>query len=634
MPAENLQFKAEVQQLLQMMIHSVYSNKDIFLRELVANAADAIDKARFEALKRPDLAQQWQIRISSDEANSTLTISDNGIGMTREEVVSDIGTIARSGTKAFLESLKAAQASGGSSSPELIGQFGVGFYSAFMVADKVELDTKKAGSDSPSTHWSSDGQASYSIGDGARTSQGTTITLHLKSEAKPYLDYWKVESIIKKYSDFIEHPIVMLKKLKKDDKETFEETTLNSMKAIWLRPESEVTEEEYKTFFSHLAHYGAEPFKRISFSAEGKSEFKALLFLPATMPPDFLFDRGTAKGVHLYVRRVFITDDCPGLLPSYLRFVKGVIDSSDLPLNISREMLQDNPHVTLINKNVTRRILGDLKSCMDKERESYEKFYKEFSRFLKDGAHSDFANKDKLQDLLLFETMKSPAGKLVSLKEYADAMPEGQKEIYCVSGESREALEASPHLELFKSKGFDVLYMTDPIDEWVVESLREYSGKKLKSVSKGKVELDEKTQKELDEKTEKAAAEHKGLLELIKAKLAGKVKDVRFSPRLTESACCLVSDEYDPSVVMQRVMKAMSKDAPDFKRILEVNPEHPLTAAMEKLFAKSPESPKLAEAVEMLFDQALIVEGSPLPDPALFAKRAASLMTLGIEKDI
>ena len=634
MKTENLQFKAEVQQLLQMMIHSVYSNKDIFLRELVANAADAIDKVRFESLRHPELAQHWQIRISADEANSTLTISDNGVGMTTEEVVSDIGTIARSGTKAFLESIKSAQEAGKSAAPELIGQFGVGFYSAFMVADKVELDTKKAGSDAPATQWSSDGQAAYTIAEGARTSQGTTITLHLKEEAKSYLDFWKVESIIKKYSDFIEHPIVMLKKVKKDDKESFEETTLNSMKAIWLRPENEVTEEEFKAFYAHLAHFGSEPFKRISFSAEGKSEFKALLFLPSTMPPDFLMNQGVTKGVHLYVRRVFITDDCPGLLPNYLRFVKGVIDSSDLPLNISREMLQDNPHLMLINKNVTRRVLSELKSCMDKEREAYEKFYKEFSRFIKDGVHSDFTNKDKLQDLLLFESMKSPAGKLVTLKEYVDAMPADQKEIYCISGESREALEASPHLELLKSKGYDVLFMTDPIDEWVVESIHEYADKKLKSVAKGKVELDEKSQKELDEKTAKAATEHKGLLELMKAKLSGKVKDVRFSPRLTESACCLVTDDYDPSVVMQRIMKAMNKDAPDFKRILEINPEHPLVNAMQKLFDKAPESVKLVEASEMLFDQALLVEGSPLPDPALFAKRAASLMALGLEKDI
>ncbi len=633
MPTESLQFKTEVQQLLHLMIHSVYSNKDIFLRELIANAADAIDKARFESQKRPELSQPWEIRLEADEKALTLKISDNGIGMTREEIVSDIGTIARSGTKAFIESFKAAKEAN-AAAPELIGQFGVGFYSAFMVADKVEIDSKKAGSDAPATRWESDGKADYTLSEGSRASQGTTITIHLKPEDKLYLDYWKLDSIVKKYSDFIEHPIRMSRTVKKDKEESVEDCTLNSMKAIWLRSESEVSEEEFKSFYEHLSHHGAEPFKRISFSAEGKSEFKALLFLPSSMPPDFLFQQTAGKGVHLYIKRVFISDDCPGLLPEYLRFVKGVIDSSDLPLNISREMLQDNPEILRINKNVTRRILTELKGVMDKDREAYEKFYKEFSRFVKEGVHSDFGNKEKLQDLLLFETMKGPKGKLVSLKEYVDAMPAEQKEIYLISGDSRETVENSPHLELFRSKGFDVLLMCDPIDEWVVEALREYSGKHLKSASKGKIELDEKSQKELDEKAGKAGEAHKGLVELLKAKLSDRVKEVRFSSRLTESACCLVGDEYDPSVVMQRIMKAMNKQSPEIKRILELNPEHPLLSGLQRLFEKSPESPKLGEFAEMLYDQALLVEGSPVPDPALFAKRTASLMALSLEKDL
>jgi len=632
MPTENMQFKTEVQQLLQLMIHSVYSNKDIFLRELIANAADAIDKARFESLKRPELAQPWEIRLESDEKAMTLSVSDNGIGMTREEIVSDIGTIARSGTKAFIESFKAAKEAN-AAAPELIGQFGVGFYSAFMVADKVEIDSKKAGSDAPATHWVSDGKAEYAISEGKRASQGTTITLHLKAEDKIYLDYWKLDSIVKRYSDFIEHPIKMRRTVKKEKEESVEDNTLNSMKAIWLRPDSEVSEDEYKSFYERLSHHGAEPFKRISFSAEGKSEFKALLFMPSTMPPEFLFQQSAGKGVRLYIKRVFISDDCPGLVPDYLRFLKGVVDSSDLPLNISREMLQDNPEILRISKNVARRVLSELKSSMEKERESYEKFYKEFSRFLKEGVHSDFGNKDKLQDLLLFETMKGPKGKLVSLKEYVDAMPAGQKDVYFISGDARETLESSPHLELFKSKGYDVLLMSDPIDEWVVEAVREYSGKRLKSASKGKLELDEETQKSLDEKAGKAAEAHKGLVELVKKKLEDRVKEVRFSSRLTESACCLVGDEYDPSVVMQRIMKSMNKEAPQVKRILELNPDHPVLAGLQKLYDKSPESPKIAEFAEMLYDQALLVEGSPVPDPALFAKRTASLMALSLEKD-
>ena len=630
----NMQFKAEVQQLLQLMIHSVYSNKDIFIRELVANAADAIDKARFESLSKPEFAQKWEIRIDSDEKANTLTISDHGIGMDHDELVSDIGTIARSGTKAFIEAMKNAKKDGEDTpaGPELIGQFGVGFYSSFMVADRVDIITKKAGADK-AWKWSSDGKETYTIEEAQRDSQGTTIVMHMKEDAKSYLDYWKVSSIIKKYSDFIEYPVMMKHTVKKDDKETVEDSTLNSMKAIWLRPESEVTAEEFNSFYTHLSGQVGEPLKRISYSAEGTSEFKALLFLPARAPFDFQFGERRTNGLHLYVRRVFITDNCPGLLPDYLRFVSGVVDSSDLPLNISREMLQDNPQILKISKNLAKRIISELTKMLENDREKYEQFYKEFGRLIKEGVHMDFANREKLQNLLLFETMNGPRGKLVTLKEYRDAMPALQQEIYYITGDSRETLESSPHLEILRKENYDVLFMTDPIDEWVISEVGTYDGKKLKSVNKGDVKFDESIQKELEEKTRKAADENKPLVELIKKALGTKVKDVRFSSRLTESACCLVSDEYDPSAYMQRVLKAMDKNAPNVARILELNPEHPLVVAMKKLYEKSPDNAKLPEFSEMLYDQALLAEGSPIPDPLLFTRRTASLMTLGMEKE-
>ncbi len=631
----SMQFKAEVQQLLQLMIHSVYSNKDIFVRELVANAADAIDKARFESLSKPEFAQEWEIRIEADEKENTLTISDNGIGMNHDELVSDIGTIARSGTKAFIEAMKNAKDAEGNASaagPELIGQFGVGFYSSFMVADRVDILTRKAGSDK-AWKWSSDGREAFTIEEAQRDGQGTMIILHMKEDAKNYLDYWKISSIIKKYSDFIEYPIRMRHTVRKDDKETVEDSTLNSMKAIWLRPESEVTPEEFNSFYTHLSGQIGEPLKRISYSAEGTSEFKALLFLPARAPFDFQFGERRTNGLHLYVRRVFITDNCPGLLPDYLRFVSGVVDSSDLPLNISREMLQDNPQILKINKNLAKRIISELTKMLENDREKYEQFYKEFGRLIKEGVHMDFANREKLQNLLLFETMNGPKGKLVTLKEYRDAMPALQQEIYYITGDSRETLESSPHLEILRKENYDVLFMTDPIDEWVISEIGTYDGKKLKSVNKGDVKFDESIQKELEEKTKKAADENKPLVELIKKALGTKVKDVRFSSRLTESACCLVSDEYDPSAYMQRVLKAMDRNAPNVPRILELNPDHPLVVAMKKLHEKAPDNARLSEFSEMLYDQALLAEGSPIPDPLLFTKRTAALMTLGVEKE-
>ena len=635
---ENMRFQTEVRELLHMMIHSVYSNKDIFLRELIANAADAIDKARFLSLTKPELAQTWEIRITPDAKEGTLTISDNGIGMSREEVVENLGTIAHSGTKAFLEALEKNKKEGESAAnPELIGQFGVGFYASFMVADKVVVETRKAGTDK-SIRWESNGEEEFSLSEDAkRDTQGTSVTLYLKADDKQYLEPWRISSIVKKYSDFIEHPIKMLETSKdKDGKETVEDKTLNSQKAIWLRPESEVKPDEYNSFYNHISGEIGEPLVRINYNAEGASEFKSLLFIPAKQPWGFNMPGRTWNSLHLYIRRVFITDECKGLLPEYLRFISGVVDSSDLPLNISRETLQDNPQIVRINKALTKRILSELTKMLENEREKYVGFYKEFGRQIKEGAHADYPNKEKLQNLLLFETMNSKPGELKTLKEYVTNMPSEQKDIYFLTGESRQFLENSPHIETFKKAGYDVLFMSDPIDEWVLESIPEFEGKKMVSASKAKLETDSKVSKELEENAKKASEEQGGkdLIGKLKSLLENKVKDVKFSSVLTESASRLSGDDYDPSPYMQRIMKAIDKNAQDYKRILEINPSHPLIAALTKLVEKSPDSPKLAEYAEMLFDQALLAEGSPIPDPALFAKRAANLMTLGVEKEI
>ncbi|MBO4649554.1 MAG: molecular chaperone HtpG [Lentisphaeria bacterium] len=630
MGKDSLQFQTEVQQLLQLMINSVYSNKDIFVRELVANAADALDKARFESISRPELAQEWEIRIAADKEANTLTFIDNGIGMDRDELINNIGTIAKSGTKAFMEAMKQKNEAQ-SGDLELIGQFGVGFYSAFMAAERADIITKKAGTDQ-AWKWSSEGKDTYTIEEAERDGQGTTIILHLKEDAKSYLEYWTISSIIRKYSDFIEYPIRMKHTVKKDNKDVEEDSTLNTMKAIWLRPESEVKDEEYKSFYQHLGQYG-DPLKRIVYSAEGTSEFKALLFIPEHAPFDFQFGERRTNALQLYVRRVFITDNCPALLPDYLRFVSGVVDSSDLPLNLSREMLQDNPQVHKISVNLTKRILNELTKMLENDRERYERFYREFGRLIKEGVHTDYANREKLQNLLLFETMNNPKGKLVTLKEYRNAMPALQQDIYYLTGDNREALENCPHLEILRKQNYDVLFMTDPIDEFVVSGMPEYESKKFKSVNKGDVKFDESIQKDLEEKTKKAADANKSLIEAIKKALGDKVKDVTFSSRLTESACCLVGGDADPSAYMQRVLKAFNRDTPNVVRTLELNPDHPLVGAMKRLFEKSPDSPKLTEFSEMLYDQALLAEGSPLPDPLLFAKRTAALMTFSAEKE-
>jgi len=633
------QFQTEVQQLLDLVIHSLYSNKDIFLRELVSNGSDAIDKVRYEAHSNEALLEgnsDWKIKIIPDKAAGTLTIIDNGIGMGITEVEENIGTIARSGTKAFMEALKEAQSS---NNPELIGQFGVGFYSSFMIADRVTLTTRKAGSSTAACSWESTGDGTYTIEECEKATRGTEIVLHLKEEMKEYLDEWKIRSIIKKYSDYVQYPIVMditrTEPAKGVDGEVIEgggtidkttEETLNSMKAIWTRPKNDITDEEYEEFYKHISHDFEKPFRQIHYAAEGTSEFRALLYLPAHKPFD-LFSQDRKKGVHLYVKRVFISDNCEALLPDYLRFVKGVVDSSDLPLNVSREILQEDVQIKRIQKNLVSKTLSTLAEIKEKETDDYLKFWGEFGAVLKEGLHFDYGNKEKLQELVLFESTTTEAGKPTSLKDYVARMPEGQKEIYFITGTSRDMVAHSPHLEAFRSKGYEVLYLTDPVDEWVVQALTEYDGRKLKAVDRGDVELDSEDEKKAKEEKKKETQEqYKGVLELIQEKLAEEVKEVRLSSRLTESACCLVADEYGMNANMERIMKAMNQDVPKSKRILELNPNHPIMQTLGKMYDTDKADPKLADYCELLLDQALLTEGSTIKDPLKFTKLISELM--------
>jgi molecular chaperone HtpG len=632
-------FETEVQQLLDLVIHSLYSNKDIFLRELISNASDAIDKVRFESHSNMELLEgntDWKIKLVPDKTAGTLTISDNGIGMSMAEAEENIGTIARSGTRAFMENLKGKNVQ---DNPELIGQFGVGFYSSFMVADRVVLTTRTAGDKTAACRWESTGDGSYTIEDCDKETRGTDIILHLKEEMKEYLDEWKIRGIVKKYSDYVQYPIVMDITREEPTKgvdgkviegggtiEKTTEETLNSMKAIWTRSKSEITEEEYEEFYKHISHDYDKPFRTIHYSAEGVSEFKAIVYIPSHKPFD-LFMRDHKKGVHLYVKRVFITDNCEALLPDYLRFMKGVVDSSDLPLNVSREILQEDVQIKRIQKNLVGKILSTLTEVKDKTPDDYLKFYAEFGPVLKEGVHFDHANKDKLQDLLLFESSRTDAGKFVSLKEYVERMPEGQKEIYYITGISRSAVENSPHLEVFRKKEYEVLFMTDPVDEWVVQALTEYDGKHLKAVDRGDLELDsEEEKKEKEAKKEEAKKQYQGVLDFIKENLKDKVKEVRLSSRLTDSACCLVADEYGLNANMEKILKAMNQEVPESKRVLELNPDHPVMQVLTDIYEKDRENPRLVDYCGLLYDQALLTEGSPIPDPLRFTRLVAELM--------
>ena len=624
-------FKAEVKDLLNLVIHSLYSNRDIFLRELISNASDAIDKAQFTALSDKSVSApggKWQIRIAADEARKTLTLSDNGIGMSLEEVEENIGTIAKSGTKAFASMLKAQ---GAAAAPDLIGQFGVGFYSAFIVANRVELRSRKHGaSPATATLWSSSGEGSYAVESCLKDEPGTEITLFLKDDAAEFLEEWKLRKIVKQYSDFIAHPVVMaVEKYDesvevKDGEEppmALQDDTLNSMKAIWTRSKSEVKDEEYNEFYKHISHDFLDPLETIAYKAEGSIEFQSLLFVPGRAPFD-LYQNGDKKGVQLYVKRVFIMDECKALMPDYLRFVKGVVDSADLPLNVSREILQEDKILGKIQKNLVKKILDTLAATLANDREKYLKFWKEFGRVIKEGMHSDFANKEKIQDLLLWESTSASADKPTSLKEYVERLAEGQTEIYYISGPDRDACANSPVLEGFKKKGWEVLFFAEPIDEWVAQSLTEYGGKPVKNITKGDVKFDEAA----SEETKKATTESKDVLDAVRKALDADVKEVRFTSRLDESPACLVADEHAMSANMERLYRSMNQNMPVSKRILELNRDHAVVKNLLTLAAKDASAESFRERAEMLLDQALLAEGSPLKDPARFAKRVARLM--------
>ena len=614
---ETLGFQTEAKQMLHLMIHSMYTHKEVFIRELISNASDALDKLRFESVTSPEILgddKDLAIRIKLDKKAKTFTISDNGVGMTRQEVIDNIGTIARSGSRAFLEKMTGDQ----KADSNLIGEFGVGFYSAFMVAVRVKLVTKRAGSDEPAVVWESDGVGEYTIGETEKKSRGTEITVYLKEEEGTYAETWNVRSVIKRYSDFITFPIYL-----PDDKGKDE--VVNETKPLWKRPASELTEEQYELFYKHTLGAFDKPLLTIHKQAEGMLEYSYLLFVPEQGAFDlYLTER--KHGVKLYVKRVFIMDDCKELLPEYLRFVKGIVDSEDLPLNVSREMLQQNPVVERMKKALVGRILGVLKDTAEKEPEKYKTFWKQFGPVLKEGIHTDHENKDKLLELLRFQSsMGESADDLVSLKEYVGRMREGQKDIYYVSGENREIVQKSPHLEVFKDKGVEVLYLVDPIDEWIVNDIYNFDGKPLKSITRGDLDLGELGEDETRDR-KKSETKYKKLLERIKNILSDSVNEVRLTTRLKGSPCCLVTGEHDMGAHMQKIMKAMGQDAPDVKPILEVNPSHPIVANLQALYEKDANSEQLQEWVKLLFDQALVAEGRVPKDPVAYSQRVNGIL--------
>ncbi|MBO5823245.1 MAG: molecular chaperone HtpG, partial [Lentisphaeria bacterium] len=571
-------------------------------------------------------ARDWQIRLSIDKTAKTLTITDNGIGMTADEVAANIGTIAKSGTKEFIKAL--AEKENTADMPELIGQFGVGFYSAFMVASKVELNTKKSGSDAPAVCWRSTGEGSYELDSSDRTEAGTEIKLFLKDDAEIYLEDWKISEIVRKYSDFIAYPVIIpAKKVNEDKTETIEDRVLNSQKAIWLRKPSEITDEEYQSFYSHLSNYGGtEYLKAIHMSAEGASEFKALLFLPKQAPFNLLMPDIQKKGLQLYIKRMFITDECKELLPDYLRFVCGVVDSSDLPLNVSREILQQNPLLDKIRTAVTSKVISEAKKLLENNRADYEKFFTEFGKILKEGLHTDRVNCEKLKDIVLYESMNTEPGKYLTLKEYVDAMPESQKDIYFITGDKRSAVASSPALEYYRSKGYDVLFMTDPIDEWIMQSMFQYLKKSFKPVSKGDFE-----DKDSEDKVKTAETKYGKLVDFLKEALAEKASIVRFSGRLTESPCCLIVDNSALPPHMERLFKAMHQEVPESKRIFELNCDHPLIDAFNAKVESGEDKDMLKKYANALYNQALLLEGSPLDNPAEFASTITTLLSAALK---
>ncbi|OAK54439.1 molecular chaperone HtpG [Rhodococcoides kyotonense] len=638
MTTEQREFQAETRQLLDLMVHSIYSNKDSFLREIISNGSDALDKLRLESYRNKDLdvdVSDLHLELEIDKEARVLTIRDNGIGMTRDEVIDLIGTLAKSGTAEVRKKLK--EAKDAAASEELIGQFGIGFYSTFMVADKVTLLTRKAG-ESNATRWESDGAGTYEISDVHDAPQGTSVTLHLKpadeeDHLHDYASESKIKQLVKKYSDFIAWPIrIDVEKTVKateegaEDTTTIETQTINSQKALWTRPKDEVSEDEYKEFYKHVSHAWDEPLEVIPFKAEGTFEYQALLFIPSQAPFD-LFMREGKTGVHLYVKRVFIMDDCEELMPEYLRFVKGVVDAQDLSLNVSREILQQDRQIRAIRRRLTRKVLSTIKELQSENAEKYQTFWSQFGRALKEGLISDSDNRETLLQVSSFESTHSESG-LTTLAEYVDRMKDGQEQIYYMTGESRQQIESSPHMEAFKARGLEVLLLTDSVDEVWVGNVPDFDGKAFQSISKGEVDLDtEEEKKEAEAKREEQDKEFEELLKWMSETLSEDVKEVRLSSRLTTSPACVVGDEFSFSPQLEKMYKASGQFIPTSKRILELNPTHDLVTGLKKAREDRSDDPSLAETAELLYATALLAEGTELKDPAKFSRLLADRLT-------
>lgn len=622
---ETLGFQAEVQQLLHLMAHALYSNKEVFLRELISNASDACDKLRFEALSDEALYESdpdLKIQVEFDKEGGTLTVTDNGIGMSREEVIDNIGTIARSGTRRFIESLGADQAG----DANFIGQFGVGFYSSFIVADRVTLETRRAGlGEEHGVRWESDGQGSFSIETIEKSPRGTSVTLHLLDAEKELLEEWRLKSVITRYSDHIGLPVQM-EVTKHPEKEGDEPQkvveTINSASALWSRPKSEVTEDEYREFYKHVSHDFEDPLSWTHNRVEGKLEYTSLLYVPARAPFD-LWEREQRHGVKLYVQRVFILEDASKLMPRYLRFVRGVIDSNDLPLNISREMLQGSKVVDGIRSGSVKKILALLANLAENDKEKYQSFWDEFGAALKEGPGEDFSNRDEIAALLRFSSTHSDSKEqTLPLADYIGRMKEGQEKIYYIIADSFAAAKNSPHLEILRKRGIEVLLMGERVDEWLMAHLTEYDGKSFQSVAKGSLDLKDVGSEEEPDKKEEVEKEFADLVKRVKDALGERVKEVRVSHRLTDSPACLVVDEQAMSQHLERILKQAGQEVPSTEPILEINPQHPLIGRLER----EENGEKFADWSAVLLDQAVLAEGGQLEDPATFVKRLNALL--------
>lgn len=614
--AQTLEFQTEVKQLLHLMIHALYSNKEIFLRELVSNASDAIDKARFESLTQIDLLggdQSFKIKISFDKEAKVLRIEDNGVGMSREELIANIGTIASSGTRKFLQQLQDDKKKDFS----LIGQFGVGFYSVFMVADKVTLTTKRLGATGPALRWQSTGEGNYTLEEVEKEGRGTVIELHLKEDEKEFLEEWKVRQIVRKYSEYIAHPIALIT-TDEQSKEAKEEI-LNDKAPIWRRSKSEITQEQYHEFYKHISFDQEDPLAYSHNQVEGQIEYSSLLYIPAKAPFD-LFHPEKHNGLSLYVRRVFIMNDCKDLLPNYLRFVKGMVDSEDLPLNVSREILQKNAVIQKINKATTKKVLNMLETLANESPDKYAAFWKEFGTVVKEGFHMNFENLDELKRLIRFESSATQAGGYASFADYVGRMKAEQKDIYYVTGENRDAVEKSPHLEVFKKKGIEVLFMIDPIDEWVTQSLTEFDGKKLVNVAKGDLDLGELGKEEKKQQKE-AESKYKKFMGHFEKAMEDTLKEVRVTTRLSDSPCVLVAGENDMGANLERILKMANQKVTAQKRILEINPDHPMVQKLHGIWEANADDARLGDWYRVLVDQALLAEGSEVKDPAGYVAR-------------